>query len=59
MITTKEIYKREDDGTLTLIEIREIEVPDIDLIKEKEEQLLSIYAELEALKKKQNEDATN
>lgn len=55
MITRKEIYRREDDGTLTFVGIEEIEVPDVDPIKEKEEQLLAIYAELEALKNAQSE----
>lgn len=48
----KEIFKREADGSCTLIETLEVEAPAIeDQIQEKEELLLEIYLQLEELKK--------
>tara|TARA_R110000803_G_scaffold67432_1_gene129137 strand:+ start:82 stop:243 length:162 start_codon:yes stop_codon:yes gene_type:complete len=48
---TETIYKKEEDGTLTLIETREIDAPSQEeIIAEKEEQLLAMYTEIQKLK---------
>ena len=52
-----EIWERQEDGSAKFIGYEEYEVPYVDPIKEKEEQLLQIYAELEALKNNQKGDA--
>lgn len=50
----KEIYTRNEDGTVTLVETRQVEGPSVeDQIAEKEAKLLEMYAELEALKNQQ------
>jgi hypothetical protein len=54
MIVKNEIWERQEDGTLILIRIEDVEVPDVDPIKEKEEQLLKLYNELEQLKNNNN-----
>jgi hypothetical protein len=49
----REVYRLEDNGELTLILSEEVQAPEVsteDLIKQKEEQLLEMYKELEALK---------
>lgn len=51
MIQKREVYERQDDGTILLVRVEEYETSDIDPIKEKEQQLLQMYAELEELKK--------
>ena len=51
---TKEIYQRQEDGSVVLIETIEVEAPSIeDQIKSKEEQLLEIYNEIQQLKEQQ------
>jgi hypothetical protein len=57
MLVKNEIYERQEDGTLILVRIEEVEVPERDPIKEKEEELLKLYAELEALKNNQQNNA--
>jgi hypothetical protein len=57
MIQKREVYERQDDGTILLVRVEEYETPDIDPIKEKEEELLKLYAELEALKNNQQNNA--
>jgi hypothetical protein len=47
-----EIWERQEDGTAILVRVEQHEVPDIDPIKEKEEELLRIYEELQILKQK-------
>jgi len=50
-MATKEIYQRQEDGSVVLIETIEVESPSIeDQIKSKEEQLLEIYNEIQKLK---------
>ena len=53
----KETYKRNEDGTTTLISVEDVVVEgptQEELIAEKEAQLLSIYEEIQALKNEQN-----
>ena len=51
----KEIFKREADGSCTLIETREVEAPPVDLqIQQKEALLMEIWEEIQALKTKQD-----
>ena len=51
---TKEIYQRQEDASVVLIETIEIETPSIeDQIKSKEQQLLEIYNEIQQLKEQQ------
>ena len=50
---TKEIYRKLEDGTMELVETIEIEVNEPtqeELIAQKEEELLNMYNELQALK---------
>jgi hypothetical protein len=48
---TQEIYERQEDGTVILIETIEVEDTSIEeQIKDKEQQLLDMYNELQALK---------
>jgi ligand-binding SRPBCC domain-containing protein len=52
-IERTEIYQKNEQGETVLIEVIETEIPEqviIEQIASKEEQLLQIYAELEALK---------
>jgi hypothetical protein len=52
----QEVYTTNEDGTVTLVETKEIEGPSVeDQIAEKEAKLLEMYAELEALKAQQNQ----
>jgi hypothetical protein len=46
-----ETYERQPDGTCILVSVEEKEIDNIEIIKNKEEQLLQMYAELEELKK--------
>ena len=56
METQRHIYRTKEDGTYELVKTETIvlpEVPEVDtteLIKSKEEELLKMYQELEALK---------
>lgn len=53
---TREIYKKQEDGTDLLIETIQIEVEvptQEEIIAEKEAELLKMYKELEALKNNQ------
>jgi hypothetical protein len=58
METKKYIYKTKEDGTYELVKTETIVLPEVpeedttELIEEKEEQLLKMYKELEALKSK-------
>ena len=56
-INKVEIWERQEDGSTKFIGYEEYEVPYVDPIKEKEDQLLMIYAELEALKNNQQNNA--
>ena len=47
-----EIWERQEDGTAILVRVEEHEVPDIDPIQQKEDELLKLYQELEILKQK-------
>ena len=50
---TKEIYRKLEDGTMELVETIEIELNEPtqeELIAQKEEELLNMYNELQALK---------
>ena len=52
----KETYKRNEDGTTTLISVEDVVVEgptQEELIAEKEAQLLAMYEELQALKNNQ------
>lgn len=47
----KEIYERQEDGSVIFVGTKEVEAPvKEDLIKEKEELLLEIYEEIKRLK---------
>jgi Mg2+ and Co2+ transporter CorA len=53
-MATKEIYQRQEDASVVLIETIEVETTSIeDQIKSKEEQLLEIYNEIQQLKEQQ------
>jgi|688.fasta_scaffold2294846_2 hypothetical protein len=52
-----EIWERQEDGSAKIVGYEEYETTYVDPIKEKEEQLLQLYAELEALKKLNEENA--
>lgn len=55
MIVKKEIYEKQN-GVLVLREIIDVEVPDpVDVIAEKEAELLKMYEELENLKNQINQ----
>jgi len=56
METTNEIYEHQPDGSTILIKVEVIEAPyiktDEDLIKEKQDELLTIYNEILLLQNK-------
>lgn len=61
METQRLVYKTNEDGTYELVHKETIILPDVpevdetQIIKEKEEQLLKMYKEIEDLKKLRNE----
>jgi hypothetical protein len=55
-INKVEIWERQEDGSAKFIGYEEFEVPYVDPIKEKEDQLLQIYSELQELKNNQQKN---
>jgi len=52
----EEIYTRNQDGTVILVETKQVEQPtQEEVIADKEAKLLEMYQELEALKAQQNQ----
>jgi len=50
----REIYERQEDGSVILVSTEEYDAPDLSLeIQTKEQQLLDLYEELKQLKEKQ------
>lgn len=53
-LTENKFYKEEKDGSLTLIRVEQVDLGDP--IKDKEEELLRLYKELEVLKNSQEKE---
>ena len=53
-LTENKFYKEEKDGSLTLIRVEQVDLGDP--IKDKEEELLRLYKELETLKNSQEKE---